>query len=291
MFQLSASEAIGRNVKSLMPKEHAVRHDDYLYNYLSTGVKKMIGMGRQLNGVKTDGTVFPLNLAVSEVIDEGLHLFTAIVRDLTEQVAHEARIQAEEARQRAEMDKLMSNLAIAREKSADLLGSMLPSNVAERIMSGEIVKPEQYTACTIFFSNIVGFNEIAAEAKSHDIVNLLNDLYTYFDAVVDNHGIQFLLTPPRRLQGRNSRISLLGRFRNPPAQRRPPRFRNCRHGPIPPLRDPLYLHSPSSPRSKAPTANRNAHRRSRRRSRRDENAKILLVRRYGECSESNGECG
>lgn len=173
-----------------MTSDHARQHDTYLYNYLSTGVRKVIGVGnRQLNGVKADGTVFPINLAVSEVVHEGLHLFTAIVRDLTEQVAHEARIQEEESRQRAEMQKLIDNLAVAKERSADLLGSMLPSDVSERIMAGEIVDPVQFASCTIFFSNIVGFSEIAAEAKSHDIVNLLNDLYTYFDSIVDNHGI------------------------------------------------------------------------------------------------------
>jgi len=189
MFKLSASEAIGQNIKKLMPKEHSVNHDEYLYNYLSTGIRKVIGIGRQLNGVKSDGTLFPINLAVSEVVEEGLHLFTAIVRDLTEQNAHEARIKAEEERQQAEMKILLDNLAVAKQKSTNLLGSMLPNDIADRIMQGEIIKPEQFTGCTIFFSNIVGFSEIAAECKSHDIVNLLNDLYTYFDSVVDHHDV------------------------------------------------------------------------------------------------------
>ena len=156
---------------------------------MSTGVKKVIGIGRSVKGLRKDGTFFPLHLAVSEVIEGGLHLFTAIVRDLTEQVLMEEKLQAEEDRQKREMKLLMDNLAVARKKSENLLSQMLPENIADRIMGGEIVKPESYDSCTIFFSNIVGFSDIAASSQSIEIVNLLNDLYTYFDSIIDNHGI------------------------------------------------------------------------------------------------------
>ncbi|KAJ3215567.1 hypothetical protein HK099_006301 [Clydaea vesicula] len=79
MFKYKASDVIEKNIKILMTSEYASHHDDYLYNYLSTGVKKIIGSDRQVTGLKSDGTVFPIQLSISELVDDGLHLFTVLV--------------------------------------------------------------------------------------------------------------------------------------------------------------------------------------------------------------------
>lgn len=96
MFGYPSSEIIGKNIKQLMPAAYARNHDQYLYNYLSTGIKKVIGTGRAVTGTKKDGTDFPIQLSISEVIEEGFHLFTAIVRDLTDEVAKQKIKKAEE---------------------------------------------------------------------------------------------------------------------------------------------------------------------------------------------------
>jgi len=95
-FGYSSSEIIGKNIKELMPQRYSVNHDDYLYNYLSTGVKKVIGTGRVVYAMRRDKSEFPVSLAISEVIEDGFHLFTAIVRDLTEQFEAEKLKQAED---------------------------------------------------------------------------------------------------------------------------------------------------------------------------------------------------
>ncbi|KAI8893005.1 hypothetical protein BC833DRAFT_569592 [Globomyces pollinis-pini] len=91
MFGYTAAEVIeGKfNIKQLMPKRFSENHDTYLYNYYSTGVKKVIGSGRHVYGLKRDGTEFPLHLSISEVLEDGFHLFTAIARDITEMVEEE----------------------------------------------------------------------------------------------------------------------------------------------------------------------------------------------------------
>lgn len=83
-----ASEVLGKNIKILMPAEYALEHDDYLKNYLTTGIKKVIGLpnGRRVKGLKKDGTIFPLQLSVSELKTDGTHMFTGIARDLTQEV-------------------------------------------------------------------------------------------------------------------------------------------------------------------------------------------------------------
>jgi PAS domain S-box-containing protein len=83
----------GINIKEMMPLRFAVDHDDYLFNYLSTGVK-IIGSGRRAFGLRT--LRVPIYVTVSEVVVDGFHLFTRIVRDLTEEVKKERMRQAEE---------------------------------------------------------------------------------------------------------------------------------------------------------------------------------------------------
>ena len=84
MFQWSAADMIGRNVSVLMPSPYQEKHDDYIQEYLRTGRAKIIGIGREVLGQRKDGTTFPVYLAVSEVLHEGSHSFTAILRDLTQ---------------------------------------------------------------------------------------------------------------------------------------------------------------------------------------------------------------
>jgi PAS domain S-box-containing protein len=83
IFGYSAGEVIGRNINMLMPSPYRERHDGYLERYLKTGEKHIIGIGREVEARRKDGTIFPIELAVGEVKLNGTQLFTGFIRDLT----------------------------------------------------------------------------------------------------------------------------------------------------------------------------------------------------------------
>src|SRR5262249_54291891 len=82
MFGYTAAEMLGQSVNLLMPSPYREVHDDYLAKYLQTGERHIIGTSREVAARRKDGSVFPADLAVSEI--PHLKLFTGLHRDLTE---------------------------------------------------------------------------------------------------------------------------------------------------------------------------------------------------------------
>lgn len=82
LFGYPRQELIGRNIKMLMPSPDRERHDHYLRQYCRTGVRNIIGVGREVRGMRKDGTVFPFALSVGELGNDGPHRFVGIIHDL-----------------------------------------------------------------------------------------------------------------------------------------------------------------------------------------------------------------
>jgi PAS domain S-box-containing protein len=100
LFGYRADEMVGRNVSMLMPSPYHEEHDGYLENYRRTGRRKIIGIGREVTGLRKDGTIFPLELAVAEVPLGKRRLFMGTLKDLTprkrleEQLLHSQKLEA-----------------------------------------------------------------------------------------------------------------------------------------------------------------------------------------------------
>ena len=87
MFQRTADEMIGRNVDILMPEGLASLHAGFIRHHIETGEKRIIGSGRDVEGIRKDGSIFPLHLSVGETRVDGAPLFVAILHDLTHRTA------------------------------------------------------------------------------------------------------------------------------------------------------------------------------------------------------------
>ena len=84
MFGHPREALLGRNVSMLMPRRFAKAHDGYIHHYLATGEERIIGRGRKVQGMRADGRVFPMHLAVGRFDVDGKSYFTGIVHDLSE---------------------------------------------------------------------------------------------------------------------------------------------------------------------------------------------------------------
>jgi two-component system sensor kinase FixL len=93
LFGYTAEEAIGHNVKMLMPSPYHAEHDGYLARYRATGERRIIGIGREVLGRRKNGTTFAMYLSVGEGEFRGERIFLGIVHDISERKADEHRIQ------------------------------------------------------------------------------------------------------------------------------------------------------------------------------------------------------
>lgn len=92
MFQYAEGDVLGENISLLMPSPDRERHDGYIDHYLTTGERRIIGIGRLTSARRRDGSTFPIELSVGEVETEGRRLFTGFIRDLTERQQAERRV-------------------------------------------------------------------------------------------------------------------------------------------------------------------------------------------------------
>jgi PAS domain S-box-containing protein len=133
LFGWPASEVVSRNVRMLMPEPHRTQHDGYLAHYAETGERRVIGIGREVEGLHRDGSTFPLDLGISEVSLGKRRIFTATLRDLTE------RRRAE----RAQRDEAEVATALALAGGELLLALMHPTlleglcRLCDRLLSGD----------------------------------------------------------------------------------------------------------------------------------------------------------
>jgi two-component system sensor kinase FixL len=144
LFGYTERELVGQNVTVLMPSPYREEHDTYLARYLATGAKKIIGLGREVTGLRCDGTTFPLHLSVGEMNVDGQRRFTGILHDLTSRTEIERQLREQTALARlGEMAAVVAhevkNPLAGIRGAVQIIGGRLPAESRDRLIVGEIV--------------------------------------------------------------------------------------------------------------------------------------------------------
>jgi len=143
LFGYRAEEVFHENVKMLMPPGYSAHHDDYIRNFLQTGERKIIGIGREVIGMRKDGSTFPMELSVGEAKQDGESIFVGIIHDVTGRKHTE-----EQLRQAQKMEMVgqlsggiahdFNNLLTVIVGNAEFLGDQLKSRQDLRRISDDI---------------------------------------------------------------------------------------------------------------------------------------------------------
>src|SRR5688572_8599978 len=112
LFGYAAQEVVGQNVKILMPAPYRDEHDGYLARYRDTGQARIIGSGREVQGIRRDGTVFPVHLSCGEMSVEGETRYTRILHDLSARAELEARLRSSEERWRSVIESAVDAIIV-----------------------------------------------------------------------------------------------------------------------------------------------------------------------------------
>lgn len=92
IFGYEASEVVGRNVSMLLPEPHQLQHDHYLQQFQQGGLGHIMGVGREMEGRRKDGSLFPLEIAISQITHQGKVQYVGLVNDITERKRNEAQL-------------------------------------------------------------------------------------------------------------------------------------------------------------------------------------------------------
>ncbi|PYR37076.1 MAG: hypothetical protein DMF93_18595 [Acidobacteria bacterium] len=144
LFGYSEAEVIGQNVNMLMPSPYRQEHDAYLSRYLTTGEKRIIGVGREVTGLHRDGTRFPVHLSVGEMAVNGERKFTGILHDLSARIRMEEQIREQTALARlGEMAAVIAhevkNPLAGIRGAIQVIGGRLPKESRDAAVAKEIV--------------------------------------------------------------------------------------------------------------------------------------------------------
>ncbi|MDY6980852.1 MAG: diguanylate cyclase [Pseudomonadota bacterium] len=166
MFGYSQQEALGENINILMPDEHSKSHDKYMKNYTSTGTTTVMGKGRELLGKRKDGSLFPIEVALTEFRLDGKQMFIGTIRDITRQKKHEADLHAAQEELEQRVEQRTAELQAANEKLEKLANFDTLTGLPNRFQFTARFKQELSNArrhqheLALLYADLDGFKEV-----------------------------------------------------------------------------------------------------------------------------------
>ncbi|MCX2740402.1 sensor histidine kinase [Pontibacter anaerobius] len=208
LFQYEEHELIGQKINMLMPEPDRSLHDNYMHHYHDTGEKRIIGIGREVSGLKKSGMVFPLYLSISEVQLTDRKVYTGFIHDITQQKLSEERLR----RYAAELERSNRELQdFAYVSSHDLqeplrkiqaFGDRLKTKEYENLSSqGKDYVDRMLNAASRMqnlINDLLDFSRVTSKGKPYVMVNLekvLEEVLSDLEIIIEKTGAKVEHTP------------------------------------------------------------------------------------------------
>jgi len=178
LFGYEASEVVGSNVSLLMPAPYRGQHDGYLANYLRTGRARIIGIGREVVGLRKDGTVFPMHLSVSEVRLAHKRLFTGFVHDITERKRLEKEVLDISELERRRIGQDLHDGLCQQLAGIELMSQVLEQNLSKKSKAeaAQAAKIAQHVRTTIGETRMLARGLSPVEVEANGLMAALDEL-------------------------------------------------------------------------------------------------------------------
>jgi PAS domain S-box-containing protein len=160
VFGYSHEELMGKNIRILMQEEIGNRHDEYIKRYLNTKVKRVVDKVRQLQALRKNGELFPIELKVTAIENDSnvVKYFVAYIRDMSRMLTSQEQ-----------------------EDRAKLADSIFPRSISIRLANKEQIH-DKHIEVSVLFADIVGFTSISDRLSSETLVILLDNMFHLFDS-------------------------------------------------------------------------------------------------------------
>ena len=200
IFGYTSSAMVGKNVSMLMPSPHREVHTSFISDYERTGVAKIIGIGREVVGLKKSGDQFPMDLAVSEIYTAGQKLYTGVVRDVTErrQLEQEILRISDQERRRIGQDlhdglgQMLTGIGLIAQSLVGRLEREGSGHVDDMIEVAELIKEADQNARTLARGLVpVELDDYGLEDALHMMVRNVERLFGV-SCKVDRSGTLFI---------------------------------------------------------------------------------------------------
>lgn len=153
LFGYSCNEVIGQNVSMLMSEPHRTKHDSYIERYETTGVKTIIGIGRDVLARHKNSSVFPISLSVGEANVDGKRMYVGIIHDISTYKQQEKELKEHRDHLQSLVEKRTEELSLANEElqrlaSIDGLTLLANRRSFDEILQKELQRAVRYKSVT-----------------------------------------------------------------------------------------------------------------------------------------------